>query len=106
MADEFSAIDPEASVGAIPTSRACWAELDAKQPSAQGTDTSAASSRLVPSGQTSRLSAIDAIAIITARCAPMRSMFLDISMLPMKPNAPNQTNSRLSCTGVMSIVCL
>ena len=106
MAEVLSAIDAAARAGAMPTSRACWAELDEKQPSAQGTDTSAASTRLVPSGQTSRLTAMLAMPSITALGAPMRSMWRDISTLPTKPKAPNHMNSRLSCVGVMLMLAL
>ena len=44
--------------------------------------------------------------IITAREAPMRSMWRDISMLPRKPKAPNQANRMLSSAGVMPMLAL
>jgi hypothetical protein len=84
MADVFKAIEPAASAGAIPTRRACCAELDEKQPKAQGTAIRAASIRLVPSGHSSRLSAMLAMPSMTDREAPMRSMLRDISTLPRK----------------------
>ena len=58
MADVLSATDADASAGAMPTSLACCAELVEKQPSAQGIQTTAASSRLVPSGHSNKLNAI------------------------------------------------
>jgi hypothetical protein len=88
------------------TSRACCAELDEKQPKAQGMETNAASTRLVPIGQISRLSAIAAMPAITEREAPMRSMFRDITMVPMKPNTPNHMSKRLSSPGVIAILSL
>jgi len=88
MADEFSATLAEASAGASPTSRACCAELDEKQPSAHGMPTSTASSSEAPSGNSSRLVAMSASPVITAGPGPMRSMWRVISTLPSRPKAP------------------
>src|SRR6185369_271877 len=106
MAEVFRAIDPEARVGSMPTRRACCAEFEAKQPKAQGIDTSAASASVVPSGQINRLTAMAAMPAMTARDAPMRSMWRDMTMLPRKPKMPNHISSRLSWPGVMPIFCL
>ena len=60
---------PAASAGAMPTSRACCAELDEKQPNAHGATTSAMDTRPVPSGHTSMLSAMQAMAKTTISVA-------------------------------------
>src|SRR5436190_862502 len=83
--------------------RAYGPELDAKHPSAHGTATTAASMRLVPSGHTSRLSAMLAMAIMLARDAPIRSMWRVSSTLPIKPKAPNHMKISPSWPGVMPI---
>ena len=95
IAELLSAIRAEAISGAAPPRRACWPELDEKQPIAQGTSTSAMPSSDWPSGHSSNPNAITASKTLTARPAPMRSMWRDSSTLTPTPITPNQKNSRL-----------
>ena len=106
IAEVLSAIDAEDSAGAMPARRACCAELLEKQPSPQGTLISAASSRLLPRGHSNRLNAMLPTPHITERAAPRRSIWRDITTLPITPKAPNHANNRLNCPGVMSSTAL
>ena len=106
IAELLSAIEAEASVGAMPARRACCAELDAKQPSPQGRMIRATSSTLVASGHSSRLKAMAPTLHITARGAPVRSILRDISTLPVKPKNPYQANKRLRSVGLNCSCCL
>ena len=106
MAEVFSAIRAEASAGAATPSRACCAELDAKQPSAQGTSTNAVDSRLVASGHSASPMATSVSVNATARWVPVRSMKRDSSTLPINPKAPNQANSSVISPGVAASTCL
>src|SRR4030095_2885193 len=67
MPELLSATEPGASSGDMETSRACCAELAAKQPKPQGAMKSASHASVRPSGHNSRLSAISAVVTSTMR---------------------------------------
>jgi len=85
--------------------RACCAEFDEKQPSAQGIITSAIVATLPASGQAASDSAIANRVTVTARAGPRRSMRRETSTLPSRPKAPNHRNSRLTSPALAPSTC-
>ena len=100
MADVLSAMLTLATAGAMATSRACCAELQEKQPKAQGTATAQTSAKLLAKGHSSKLAVMQPKASNTPVGAPNRSMLRDISKLPIKPKAPKTVKKIAIMPGV------